>query len=222
MKQPLWKYLLSFVTDVHIESTSSEYNEILHLNYVRGRYQLCTNKVIYSFADKYDNFLKTFEVIDLNKQEFEDVLLLGFGLGSIPFMLENHFGTNYNYTGVEIDNEVIYLASKYVLDDLKSEVQVVQADADVFMQIDERRYDLICMDIFEEDKVPEVFEEIDFLEMLKESITKNGMIIFNRLYLTDDDKLESDKFYKSVFCSVFPQSKYIITGGNMMLINRPW
>ena len=118
MIQPLIKRILSYIKDIPIVSTSSEYNEILDLYLVKGRYQLCTENAIYSYGDKYDNFANAFKQIDLDK--VNDVLILGLGLASIPYILETIHQKAFNYTGVEIDDEVIYLASKYVIDDLKS------------------------------------------------------------------------------------------------------
>ena len=57
MKQPLWKRLLSHLFEIHIESTSSEYNPHLYVSLRKGRYQLSTANAIYSFEDLYYNFL---------------------------------------------------------------------------------------------------------------------------------------------------------------------
>jgi spermidine synthase len=218
MKQPLLKRILSYVKDVEIESTSSEYNETLDLYLVKDRYQLCTEKAIYSYGDKYDNFAKIFS--RLNFDQIQDVLILGFGLASIPYIIEKIHKKFLNYTGVEIDDEVIYLASKYVLDELKSEINVVQADAFSFISIDDKKYDLICMDVFEDDTIPEDLQSYEYLQMLKESLAKNGLLIYNRLSFTDDDKKETDLFFSDVFQKVFPDAYIFDTGGNRMLLNN--
>jgi spermidine synthase len=218
MKQPLLKRILSYVKDVEIESTSSEYNETLDLYLVKDRYQLCTEKAIYSYGDKYDNFAKIFS--RLNFDQIQDVLILGFGLASIPYIIEKIHKKFLNYTGVEIDDEVIYLASKYVLDELKSEINVVQADAFSFISIDDKKYDLICMDVFEDDTIPEDLQSDEYLQMLKESLAKNGLLIYNRLSFTDDDKKETDLFFSDVFQKVFPDAYIFDTGGNRMLLNN--
>ncbi len=218
MKQPLYKKLFSYLRDVHIESTSSDYNEVLDLYLVKGRYQLCTENAIYSYADKYDNFATVFEKMDLSK--IDNVLILGLGLASIPYIFEHLHDKKYSYTGVEIDDEVIYLASKYVLDELKSDVEVVQTDAFTFMCVNETKYDLICMDVFESDVIPEELETEDYLEMISESLSKDGLLIYNRLYSMDHDKAKTDKFMKEVFQVIFPEAIYIDTDGNRMLLSK--
>jgi len=99
MEIPKWKRWLSYLMEVHLESSSSEHNEELHVSLSKGRLQLSTANAIYSYADKYENFYKTFEQVELN-EKVDDVLILGFGLGSIPYMLESKFGKKYRYTGV--------------------------------------------------------------------------------------------------------------------------
>ena len=113
MKQPKWKRLLSYLFEIHIESTSSDYNPHLYVSLQKGRYQLSTANAIYSFEDLYDNFSDAFKEIDLDQLNVQNVLILGFGLGSIPIILEQKFNKKYFYTGVEIDEEVLYLANKY-------------------------------------------------------------------------------------------------------------
>jgi spermidine synthase len=215
MKQPLYKKLLSYVRDIHIESTDSDYNEVLDLYLVKGRYQLCTEKAIYSYADKYDNFAKVFNTLDLGK--IDNVLILGLGLASIPYIFEHLHHKKFSYTGIEIDDEVIYLASKYVLDELKSDVEVINADAYTFMCLNDTKYDLICMDVFIDDFIPEDLESEEYLEMLSDSLSKNGIVIYNRLFLEEDDKKATIAFYNDVFLKVFPKAKFQDTDGNRML-----
>lgn len=218
MIQPLIKRILSYIKDIPIVSTSSEYNEILDLYLVKGRYQLCTENAIYSYGDKYDNFANAFKQVDLDK--VNDVLILGLGLASIPYILETIHQKAFNYTGVEIDDEVIYLASKYVIDELKSEINIVNTDAYTFMCMDENKYDLICMDVFVDDVIPEDLQSEDFLEMVKDSLSKEGLLIYNRLAFTDEDKKGTDVFYSDVFLKVFPDGYIYETGGNRMLMSK--
>jgi len=203
--------------EIHLESSSSEHNEELHISLSKGRLQLSTANAIYSYADKYKNFYKTFERINLN-ETIEDVLILGFGLGSIPFMLENKFDKKFKYTGVELDDEVIYLASKYVLADLQSDVLLIEADAINYMHQCTQAFDLICIDIFVDDKIPEVFLTKDFLQLVKESLTENGQVIFNHLADRPSYEKKAKDYYSNVFTKVFTQSKYLQVLGNGMMI----
>ena len=204
--------------EVHLESSSSEHNESLHVSLNKGRLQLSTANAIYSYADKYENFFKTFEQIEL-KDSIEEVLILGFGLGSIPYMLEEKFGKDYSYTGIELDDEVIYLASKYVVSDLKSEVMLIEADAINYMHQCTQAFDMICIDIFVDDQIPDVFLTSEFLHLIKENLTDKGLVVFDHLADRDSYEKKARNYYNEVFKEVFPDGQYLQVLGNGMMIN---
>jgi len=219
MEIPKWKRWLSYLMEVHLESSSSEHNEELHVSLSKGRLQLSTANAIYSYADKYENFYKTFEQVELN-EKVDDVLILGFGLGSIPYMLESKFGKKYRYTGVELDDEVIYLASKYVLSDLQSDVMLIEADAINYMHQCTQTFDLICIDIFVDDQIPEVFLTTEFLHRIKDSLTEHGKVIFNHLADRPSYGKKAKKYYEEVFYDVFPRGQYLQVLGNGMMVGN--
>ncbi|RMG85870.1 MAG: methyltransferase domain-containing protein, partial [Bacteroidetes bacterium] len=199
MKPPLWKKLLSYLTEIHLESAPSDINPHLYVSLSRGRYQLSTANAIYSYADLYDNYRQAFERLDLPRRRIERVLVLGFGLGSVPWLLEKTFKQNYHYTGVEIDENVIYLANKYVLPELQSPVEIFCADAFAFAFQHAEQYDLIAMDVFLDDLVPPHFEDTAFLEALRALLRDDGFLLYNRLALTDEDRRLSRRFFEVSF-----------------------
>lgn len=218
MKPSLFQKLYSYISDIHIETLSSDYNESLQVLLSKGRYQLCTPNAIYSFADKYDNFRDSFTQIDL--ANIENVLILGFGMGSIPYMLEKNFGKSFAYTGVEIDPVVIHLASKYVLDELDSEVEIIEADAWSFVCQSSTKYDLICMDIFVDDKIPEVFLTKDFLTIIKDNLSHNGRLLFNHLAYHELDIEAANNYFESVFIKIFTDGHVLKLKTNYMMMNK--
>lgn len=217
MTIPTWKKYLSYLFEFHIESAPSEINPHLYVSLSRGRYQLSTANAIYSFADLYDNFTLTFQQIDLPNTT-QNVLILGFGLGSIPYMLEKKFDKNYHYTAVEIDENVLYLANKYTLPELTSSITMMPADAFAFVHYCHDKFDLICMDVFLDDVVPENFESIHYLEQLASLLNPNGILLFNKLAANKKDKKQAAQFF-DLFKKVFPKGDYLDVNGNWMLIN---
>jgi SAM-dependent methyltransferase len=208
MKQPLWKRLLSHLFEIHIESTSSEYNPHLYVSLSKGRYQLSTANAVYSFEDLYDNFSDAFAEIDLDKLNIQNVLILGFGLGSIPLILEQMFEKKYHYTGVEIDEEVLYLANKYAIPEINSGIELVCTDATHFVNLSSIKYDMIAVDLFQDDVIPEQFEETEFLESLKDLLNPNGILLYNRLAHTPEDITQSKSFYHKSFIEVFEKGTF--------------
>lgn len=217
MTIPRWKYYLSFLTELHIESAPSAYNPHLYVSLCKGRYQLSTANAIYSYGDLYDNFRDAFQQLHLEGEK--NVLLLGFGLGSIPYMLEKTFQKNYHYTGVEIDENVLYLASKYVLPELQSPIALIPTDAANFVGYCQEQFDLICMDVFLDDTIPAIFETEDFLRQLSSLLMPNGILLFNKLALTDEDIAACEAFLP-LFLTCFPDGTVIKVKGNWIFLNQ--
>lgn len=219
MKQPWWKSTLSYLKDVHIESVDSAVNPDLYVCYSKGRYQLCVENAIYSFADKYDNFWDTFQQMEVSKFQGKDILILGFGLGSIPYMLEK-MGVTAHFVGVEYDEMVGYLFNKYVADEIVSSLELITADARIFMELNERKYDLIAMDVFVEDLIPDFFLGQTFIEQLRDSLADDGLLIWNHLYHYEKDRKQADRFFENKFKNVFKNGAFIQTKGNKMMLNK--
>ncbi len=220
MIQPLWKKWLSYLWPLQIEAVEGVHNPYLEILYYKGRYQLNTENAIYSFEDLYTNYYRAFEKVELEKLEVNNVLILGLGLGSIPVMLERNFKVNYHFTGVEIDEEVIHLAHKYALNGLKSPIEIVCTDAYNYVAQCHQKFEMICVDIFIDDVIPHEFEQQDFLNQVKDLLTDNGMLFYNRLGFTDNDKKNNLKFYNKQFKPIFPKGRYLDLDDNWMFLNK--
>nr|HMP32163.1 fused MFS/spermidine synthase [Saprospiraceae bacterium] len=202
-------------SDQLIEATGSEHNEELYLLYCKGRYQLVTEKVIYSFEDRYDNFVTAFQHIDLNI--INKILILGYGLGSIPAIFENIYHQTYNYTAVEIDPEIIRLALKYTIPVLKSPVDLIESDAFTYIKYEDQYYDLICFDLFINDVVPKKFLTDKFIQQIKNRLSKNGVLIINMLYQSQNDYDTTDSFIEIVIKPIFQKTKTVFVRNNLMI-----
>ena len=219
MRPNLFQKLCSYFWEVPLETSSSDYNELLQVSLLSNTLQLCSKNAIYSFGEKYDNFYKAFQKIPDLLDEVETVLVLGLGLGSIPYMLEQKFKYDFDYTFVEIDEEVVRLANEYTLQYLESSQQTYSTDAYVFLLQMPQKFDMICMDIFLDDVIPSDFESTDFLKLLKKRLNKGGFVLYNRLTVSAKDLKNTELFFKS-FQQVFPDASYLDVGGNWLLCSR--
>lgn len=220
IKIPFWKVWWSYISEVLLEHTGSEYNEDLYVILDKGRLQLCTDDAIYSYDDLYDNFKYAFEQIDLEKLPQEaNVLVLGLGLASIPFILEKNFGKKYHYDCVEIDEEVAYLCSKYSMPRLESSIQMYITDAAQYVPNCYSKYDMVCIDIFQSSDIPEEFQTREFLDDVKALCNKDAVVLVNRLGHTAVDKQESKSYKEDVFVPAFPNAEMHPIRGNYMLIS---
>ena len=113
-----WQRLLSYIVDVPLETLQSNDHDTLQISLVRNRFQLSTAKSIYSFDDLYLNFLRAFRKIEL-PPDGSNVLLLGLGLGSVPFILESVFEKKYQIMLEQRSrNTCQYLISGTILEDV--------------------------------------------------------------------------------------------------------
>lgn len=182
------KKYLSYLKDISLEKSSSEFNPHLEVLLVNGRHQLVTKDAIYSFDDKYINFYESFLKINWDKFKCKKVLVLGLGLGSVIYMLEKNLKKSFEYTAVEIDHEIVRLAEKYTLSKLNSYVETIVTDASHYIQLAQNKYDLILMDVFQSSEIPKEFQSDTFLDSLKQTLSQDGLLIYNRMNISDTDK----------------------------------
>lgn len=220
MKQPYWKKILSHFFSFSIEKTESKISGTLEVIYNRGRYGLCTKNAMYSFEDLYLNFRESFRQNDLRKYNIKKVLMLGAGLCSVPFIIEKKHGLFFNYHVVDIDPEILKFSKKYSLVELKSEIELICADATEFVKNDKHKYELVIVDLFIDDIVPDAFEQKEFLLSLKKLLSENGLLMFNRMANSDIALKKTESFYSKEFKSVFPKARVLEISSNRMLLNR--
>lgn len=213
------KELFSHVYEFPIEQVESKYSTILNVSYFKGRYMLSTRNAVYSFAEKYESFSEAFKQLKIEKRNIQKILILGYGLGSITQILNQQYQINGHYTAVDIDPVVIDLAKRYGFLPGQSKIDMFCADAYEFVKSDYEQYDLICVDLFIDDTVPEIAESEVFLYNLSRLLKKdNGLLIFSRLNVDSIQKSANNSFRRDAFKKVFSPVKEIETKGNLMLV----
>lgn len=218
-KPSVWQKLKSQFMDVPLEEVGSPHNPKLQVSLSKGRIQLGTDNAIYSYEDRYITYRMAFEQLKPEGRRVNDVLVLGFGMGSIPILLGQR-GVQCRLTGVDIDETVLLLAKKYIHFPEGMQVMGVAADAADHVQATTERYDIICIDLFLDDQVPHQFETPEFLEQVKQLLQPNGLVLFNRLYYRPAFRQATDQFFHQVFKRVFPEGVMLHSGGNRMLVNH--
>lgn len=217
---PIWKKWLSYLSPQVLEFTSSEKNPELAVLLYRGRMQLLSGNAVYSWDDLYRNFNIAFKQLEVTKRDRADVLLLGLGLGSVPFILEKIYGRTYHYTAVEWDETVAELANRYTLSRLDSAVEVVIADAEVFVELCDEKFDMVIIDLFEDDLTPPQFRTREFLMHCAALLRPHGLLLFNCLHNLSHERSGTKRFFEQVFHAVFPAAHAIDTGGNWILCHE--
>ncbi len=208
------KYAASFFAEIPIESVSGPLNPRLDIVLSAGRYKLNTETATYSFEDKYGSFGTALEQVKDALPKFKSALVLGLGLGSIPFILLK----KYRFTGeiicVEIDPLIIQLAAKYFpIWPIPENLEFIQQDAADFIGSNHRKFDLVAIDLFIDRDIPKKFHDLRFLEALKKSVAPGGILLFSRL----TDNFTADRPLNLALKNIFPDAGEIDTGGNLIL-----
>lgn len=119
-------------------------------------------------------------------------LILGLGAGSAARVVFRLF-PGAKIIGIEIDPEIIRLGKKYFgLAEIPN-LEIKISDATKIIN----HYDLILVDLYLGDRVPQDAETEEFIKKVKKSLAPSGMAIFNRLYYSKK-VTEVDNFEKKL------------------------
>lgn len=211
-----WK-LLSYIVDIPMEHLSSELNPTIQLYLSRGEFKLVSDTAIYSYGLKYEHFVAAFKKLKIESKAPKSILILGLGTGSIPQMLESKFHIQAKFDFVERDPEIIFLFEKYQDYIFTGQFKCYCEDGMDFLKNSKRKYDLICMDIFEDCIIPDKFESTAFLDLLKSNLNESGTLLYNRLHDNSENKKKNMNFLVS-FSQIFPLYSVLKHDYNWILI----
>jgi spermidine synthase len=130
------------------------------------------------------------------------ILIIGLGGGTIPRTLERMLPQS-RIDVVEIDPAVVQVAKDYFGFRVSQRVRVVEADGRVFVKRairENQRYDLIMLDAFDHEYIPEHLLTQEFLLEVKSLLTPDGLLAANTF--------SSSKLYdheSMTYASVFPE-----------------
>jgi spermidine synthase len=141
------------------------------------------------------------------RQEVKNVLSLGLGGGTVAKLIRK-FWPEAKITGVDIDPMIVELGQKYLgLDEVDVDIKIQDAAKPI-----PDKFDLVIVDLYRGDQFPKKFEDEKFLK----SLTKNKLVVFNRLYYKDK-KLLAEEFGKKLQ-KFFRNVEYFYPEANLMFL----
>ena len=142
----------------------------------------------YSYGDLQKVLKKGLRYIGKEKlQKCKNILLLGVAGGSVIETLIQDFKVTSQITGIEIDETTLSLAKKYFNLSNYKQVDLITADAFQYVKTTKNTFDLIIIDIFNDDKMPkELFAEKTWVEIHK-ILNNNGLCVFNSIVTSRKD-----------------------------------
>ena len=193
------KRVLSFLLPIKIHQKKSVYSKNLEVTWNNGHLVLDSENTNYSFGSLQRVLKKGLKYIGYERiQNFNSILVLGVAGGSVIETLKKEVKFEGKITGVEIDADVIELATKYFgLGNYKN-VSIVNDDAFEFVLKTKEKYDLIIIDIFQDTTMPNFLFEDFFINRINFLLNVNGFILFNTMVLDYQDR-RRNATYKSKF-----------------------
>lgn len=216
-----FEHTFSYIFPKTLEKRISKLNPYLEVVYSHGKLKLNSRTITYSDNKRHDIFRKAFTKFNVPKRKIENVLILGFGTGSVANIFTSEYNMNCKIVGVEADEIVIELGKKYFDVSAIKNLDLHCKDAYDFVVTCQDRYDLIAMDVFVDKYVPGKFHEKKFIELLVKLLNEKGILFFN--YISFDDKTEKGltlifellKLYEGLVV----KCPFSITGiGNIVLV----
>jgi spermidine synthase len=148
------------------------------------------------------------------------VLVIGLGGGSIPLALAELY-PQAHIDVVEIDEAVVRVAERFFSFTETERLQVAVSDARVFVKralLRNDQYDLIMLDAFNGDYIPEHLMTLEFLQETRDLLTANGVLVANTFSTSELYDHESVTYHE-VFGD-FLNFKLPTTGNRVVIAGR--
>lgn len=142
-------------------------------------------------------YINYFLIPYLINPDIKNILLIGFGTGKIVNQWEKMFNNLESIDVVDIEENIFEIAQQY-FDFQKSEkTNYYLQDGIVFLRENTKKYDLIVVDVASDDGIDDRFLDDDYFNLIKKSMTPNGIFVSN-LCSSPDFENEENTFFKSL------------------------
>ncbi len=111
-------------------------------------------------------------------EEPRRMLVVGLGGGTLPMFLRKHY-PNATIDVVDIDPEVVDVAKRFFGFREGELVRAHVADGRRFIEQSQQPYDVIFMDAFSSDSIPEHLTTQEFLQAVRRALKPGGVVISN-------------------------------------------
>lgn len=200
------KKILSYFYPIVLHKENSSTSNLLEVTLYNGKLFLDSKHTNYSYGSLQKVLRKGLLTIGKEKiQQMNTILILGVAGGSVVNTLVNDFQFTYSIIGVEIDENCIKIANDYFgLNQFKNFTCLID-DAENYVHSSTEKFDLLIIDVFKDDKMPNFLFEKSFVEDCQNILNKKGYILFNTMLPHNQKELLNQyKLY-------FPKNKYKIT-----------
>lgn len=177
-KKIMFRKFLSYFLPI-TKKIKSEYSGDLELTLYMGNLVLDTKNANYSYGSM--KRILGFALQQIRLKDVKNMLLLGFGAGSVVQTLRKDLNFQQKITAIDIDPVIIEIAAQEFGIKADENTAVICADAYDFVKNETEKFDLVIVDLFIDVEIPQKFIALEFWQMLKKNINTKGFLIFNTL-----------------------------------------
>ncbi len=195
-----------------VQKIRSKYSGVLEINYVNGKKVLDSKNTSYSYGNLQKVWDKVLQKIQMTGEE--RTLILGMGAGSSIALLREKYKHTGKIVAIELDPVIIEIADTEFGIRPGKDLQIECMDAAEYVIRKTRKFELILIDLFIDDKVPGKFLSREFWKAIAGKTAEKGKIIFNAF--EDENKLaviREELESAGLAVQFFPK----INGSNMMV-----
>lgn len=114
-----------------------------------------------------------------------DILILGMGTGTYAKQCLEYFD-GVTAEGVEIDEKITELAYKYF--ELPEKVKVTTYDGRAFLNVCDKKYDVIMVDAYQDITIPFQMSSKEFFAQVRSHLNDGGVMVVNMNMRSEDSK----------------------------------
>jgi len=107
-----------------------------------------------------------------------NILMIGLGGGTIVYQINRLYGKKVQMDVVEIDEKMIELAEDFIPEDIKK-VNLFLEDGIKFLNKNKKKYELVFLDAYDGDKIPDEFLDEKTVESINNALTEEGVLAIN-------------------------------------------
>lgn len=142
-------------------------------------------------------YINYFTLPYLINPEIRNILLIGFGTGKIINDWEKLFDRLKSVDVVDIEENIFDIAQNFFGFKKSKNVSFNLQDGLVYLRENKKKYDLIVVDVASDEGIDDRFLSEDYLELIKKSLTPDGLFVSN-LCSSPDFEHPENTFLKSI------------------------
>lgn len=129
----------------------------------------------------------------------KELLILGMGTGTYAKQCLSYLD-NITAEGVEIDEKITKLAREYF--ELPEDVKVTTYDGRAFLNVSDKKYDVIMVDAYQDITIPFQMSSVEFFRLVEEHLKDNGVMVVN-MNMRSDSADGINSYLADTISSVF-------------------